>query len=190
MTPAEKIAEINRLLGIFNQGCSNTCVPPAPATECEECTADVLRRIEAVLRDEPPPREAVPGDIFLTGAVVTEADGKVTVRRADGTTITFPGRLVPADQLGDGFVPISFKFEGEGDYAPSPAPAPFLCVTNDPLRFKYRLQEGEEVHHGDLIVLDRGTGLIRQARPDDTQQRFIVGPNALITSGYIEMDMP
>lgn len=48
MTPAERITEINRILEIFKKGCGNTCVPPAPATACEECTEDVLRRIQNV----------------------------------------------------------------------------------------------------------------------------------------------
>lgn len=48
MTAAERIDEINRILGIFNKGCGNTCVPPAPATACEECTDDVLARVQKV----------------------------------------------------------------------------------------------------------------------------------------------
>lgn len=53
MTPAERITEINRLLAIFNKGCSITAVPPAPATDCEECTADILRRIQNVAAGRP-----------------------------------------------------------------------------------------------------------------------------------------
>lgn len=45
---AERITEINRILAIFNKGCGNTIVPAGPATECEECTKDVLERITRV----------------------------------------------------------------------------------------------------------------------------------------------
>ncbi len=58
MTPAEKVDDINRLLGIFNQGCSNVMPPHQRATACDECTSDILRRIQKVVSGEAaaPPR--------------------------------------------------------------------------------------------------------------------------------------
>lgn len=71
-----------------------------------------------------------------------------------------------------------------------PQPQPFLIVDNNIRRYKFMLMGGEDIRHGDLVVLDKDVGLLRKARPEDALQRFVVAPNALITSSYIEMDMP
>lgn len=49
-TPAERIVEVNRLLTIFNMGCNISQEQKGPATMCEECTADVLRRVTNVIQ--------------------------------------------------------------------------------------------------------------------------------------------
>lgn len=94
MTPAERITEINRLLAIFNKGCGNTAVPPTPATDCEECTADILRRIQNVAAGRPHDEDAPPEN---AAGAPDPAVIRWPVSLEDGRTLN-PGDLLVIDR--------------------------------------------------------------------------------------------
>lgn len=53
---------------------------------------------------------------------------------------------------------------------------------------QYVVAPGETLEPGDLIMLDRKTGMVRKAYSDETGQKFTVPPGSRINEqGYLEM---
>lgn len=81
--------------------------------------------------------------------------------------------------------------DGVTHYAEITAPLPdrtFVFRDGPTDTLKLVIAPAETLRVGDVVILDRDTGKIRRALPEDTGQKFTVPPGSRVTGdGYLEM---